>query len=448
MDKLKCLVSSIIEKPEKLFLILGIFFGLFFMILTPKYMVQDEGGHLHRATEIANGHFYNKVHPKVSKLDTYFKPNLKIGDEFPDEFGLFFHSGYSPLMYISSAIGLKLSEFSHNANIIFYTARLLNLFAWLAMIYFAIRLTPVFKWFFMLFALLPMSIFEGMSLSADSFVNAFCFLFFAYMFKLIYSDNKNSIKLSGKEIFIYAIFTLISAQLKGCLIYPALLIFLTKDKRKYLIGLGTIVLAVLLGALWVGINSGNVAIGVFAEPDINKEFLLTHPLTVLYYCAKTTITLFPNWLKDMIAIFGGCEARLNSWCYALTLIVYSISFMKIQPEQKISTSHKLFVCPLIIIYFLSVLTALFITWTAPNSEIIYGFQGRYITCILPLFFILFAKNTKPNNENFFKIFSATFLILLLIYSCFILNDTYLVLYKFYWKLLYWFYKPEFVSIIY
>ena len=254
--------------------------------------------------------------------------------------------------------------------------------------------------------------------------------------------------MSGKEIFIYAIFTLISAQLKGCLIYPALLIFLTKDKHKYLIGLGTIVLAVLLGALWVGINSGNVAIGVLAEPDINKEFLLTHPLTVLYYCAKTTITLFPNWLKEMIAIFGGYKAQLNIWAYALTLIVYSISFMKIQTEQKIPPYHKLFVCPLIIIYFLSILTALFITWTAPNSEIICGFQGRYITCILPLFFILFAKNTKPNNENFFKIFSATFLILLLIYSCFILNDTYLVLYKFYWKLLYWFYKPEFVSIIY
>ena len=68
MDKIKCLVSSLLEKPEKLFLILGIFFGLFFMILTPKYMVQDEGGHLHRATEIANGHFTIKFTLKYLNL--------------------------------------------------------------------------------------------------------------------------------------------------------------------------------------------------------------------------------------------------------------------------------------------------------------------------------------------------------------------------------------------
>ena len=89
-----------------------------------------------------------------------------------------------------------------------------------ALIAFAIRITPVFKWLFFFTALLPMSLYEGMSLSADSFNNAFAFLFFAYIFKLIFEKKE----LERQDYALLVSLSVLSAFTKGG-IYPVFLSF-------------------------------------------------------------------------------------------------------------------------------------------------------------------------------------------------------------------------------
>ena len=162
------------------------------MISTTPYSLSDEKGNTQRSIDIANGIFYNKgcYHTRSdidqifskSKLGNYLrrtgrKPNTK--------------NGYSPVMYLQSGLGIKTGYLLFkNAVAMFYLARLFNLFIWLTLIYFAIRVTPILKWQFCIFALLPKSIYVGMSVLCDSFVNAFFFLFFAYMFKLIFESKE------------------------------------------------------------------------------------------------------------------------------------------------------------------------------------------------------------------------------------------------------------------
>ena len=390
------------------------------MILTPPFKVADEPGHLHRAIEVSNGVLWNKTPAKISETDKLFLSDLNYSRNF-ENVGKDFHfqSGYSPVMYIFSAIGIKIGWIFKNTDLMFYLARLFNLFAWLALIYAAIKFTPVFKWQFMFFALLPMSIFEGMSVSADSFVNAFSLLFFAYMFKLIFEAEE---KLSLKELSLYGIFAVISSLLKGCLVYPVFLLLLSKDKRKYFITVIVLALSVLIGGLWAFNN--HVVFGPGAMSDECKRFLITEPFRYFLLAVKTMILSSIYWFKGLIGILGSTDVRYPLCVYVITGVVSLSNFFFIQAEKKISIKSRVLAAGLIFLFFMIMLTTLFVTWNNPLRGKIGGFQGRYIISVLPLFFLLLARNSKFKYETYYKLFLLIFLGILLIYSCFFITAVY------------------------
>lgn len=422
MEKWKRSLLIIIRKPELIFLLGGVVFGLLFMILTPPFAVPDESGHLHRAVEVSNGVLYNyKKHVAVSETDKIFYNTSEFTSAFKDVGKCFhFQSGYSPVMYFAAAVGVKTGYLFKNAFMMFYLARLFNFFVWLVLIYAAISLTPVFKWHFCIFALLPMNIFEGMSVSADSFVNGFCLLFFAYMFKLIF-ENYN--KLSNRQISVYAIFAFIASLLKGCLIYPEFLMLLVKDKRRYLISVVVTAISVFIGGLWI---LGNyVAVGPEVNPVQNKLILFSEPLKVLWIVIKTMVLNWPSWYTGFIgALKCSPPTAFPLPVYICTAIVYILNFFFIGCEKKIVFKHRFFAGCLILLFFIVILTALFCTWTPVGHDRVGGFQGRYLYSILPLFFMLLSRNSTVKFESKFKIFTVCYVFCLLVYSCYFLIMVY------------------------
>ena len=109
IGRIKASLDNIFSKPEVIFLVLGVVFGILFMILTPPFKVADEPGHLHRAIEVSNGVLWNKVPAKISETDKLFLSDLNYSRNF-ENVGkdFYFQSGYSPVMYIFSAIGIKI----------------------------------------------------------------------------------------------------------------------------------------------------------------------------------------------------------------------------------------------------------------------------------------------------------------------------------------------------
>ena len=419
---LKRLFQRLIDKPEIIFLVFGVLFGILFMVLTPPFEVPDEAGHLHRAVETANGVFYNKIPAGVSAYDNYFSQSQRFGNEFQSVGEKFhFQSGYNPVMYLASAAGVKLGAAFQSPVLMFYLARIFNLVVWLVLIYSAIKITPIFKWMFLFAALLPMSVFEGMSLSADSFVNSFSFLFFAFCFRLIFPVKE---KITASEAGIYYLMTLISSLLKGCLIYPAFLIFFVRDKRKWIYGISAIILAVIAGFLWVSHNY--TAVGPDGNPVAAKAFLCAHPFLFFEKVIRTVFISSFFWLKGAVGILGWLDVkRFPVWFYLMTLAVFISGLLFIPEKFKINLKMRVLAFILICLYTGMILTALFITWNPVDVYKIGGVQGRYFIALLPLFFILFSPNYKLSIDNLkFKCFLIAYIFFMLIMSSVLLINIY------------------------
>ena len=249
-----------LKSPEIIFVIFAFIFGIIILFLTPKFGVSDETTHFVRAKEVSNGILYNKI-PKNMTIRELNNSGKYHGA-----------SGYSPLMYAFSGMSLKLTK-NFDENVQFYIGRFVNLLVWIFLIALAIQITPVFKWAFFITALFPMSIFEGMSYSADSFSNAFAFLYFAYLFKLIYDEKMFSYK---TDLPLLILFSILKPLCKG-LIFPAFLTLLIPIKKyKYPICVFLILLSVFCGIFWSSNNY--IALYPNVDYDANNQFMITHPI--------------------------------------------------------------------------------------------------------------------------------------------------------------------------
>lgn len=394
-----------LNHPEIFFAIFAFVFGILIMFLTPFNEVPDELTHYVRAKEVSQGKLYNKPPEKMTqeelKNSTYK-----------------FHgaSGYSPVMYTASALGIK--TFPDNVH----AGRICNLLIWILLITAAIRITPVFKWLFMFTALLPMSIFEGMSYSADSFSNAFAFLFFAYIFKLIYQEKEFSYK---KDIPLLCLFGITGALSKGVILPLFLVPFIPIKKNKYLIFLFLISITLFTSYLWS--SSNYLATQSLTYTELNKYFVLHCPVSFSIILINTIKYFWIEWVMSTIGILGYFNIRLDNAIYYLTIILYFCIFIFIKEKYQIKSSLKIFASFVFLLYILMTCILLYIMATPFGWEKIVGIQGRYFLPALPLLFIIFGQNINNNNDKYsemFKRITITYIFLLLCYTCFILKQTY------------------------
>ena len=134
--------------------------------------------------------------------------------------------------------------------------------------------------------------------------------------------------------------------------------------------------------------------------------------------------IFKYWFKGLIGILGSTDVRYPLGVYVITGVVCLSSFFLIQAEKKILIKSRVLAAGLIFLFFMIMLTTLFVTWNNPLRGKIGGFQGRYIISVLPLFFLLLARNSKFKYETYYKLFLLIFLGILLIYSCFFITAVY------------------------
>ena len=387
-----------LKKPEIIFLIIGFIFGIIMIFLAPKSSVPDEETHLTRAVEISNGIFYNN--PKSKDIT--------------------FHgaSGYSPILYAASGLAVKLTQ-NMGKEIQFYSGRICNLLVWLFLIYLAISITPVFKWLFLITALFPMSLYEGMSYSADSFNNAFVFLFFAYIFKSIYEKEY----LRWQDYLILSIFSIISAFVKGALYPIFLFFFLPIKKYRYLFPCLMLILSFSLLFYWSSINY--TAYGPDTAPEYHRYILFNKPIIFLQYLFSTLNQYFAIFIKSCIGVLG----RLNIWigpCYTLILFAFFSNFL-IFPEEKIKNSHRIFALMCFILFSLFMFAMFYIVWTPIDWKSIAGIQGRYFIPLLPLLFIVFAQTKSYIGfkfQNIFKIYLILNTSFCLTFSCYMIYKHY------------------------
>lgn len=229
-DRQSALASLVSEEgkrwPEVVFVSIALVFGLTLVCVNAPFQIQDGGSHFFRAYHISQGDFVTsrkgdivggKIPESVRSLpgkynhlsghtelrvdrDTFWADFNKPFDAEEKQFVDFFvQSLYAPTVYFPQAAGMALGRMGEwSALKLMYAGRISALLCWIAMVFAAIRITPALKWVFVLVALLPKSLSQAASLSADGPTNAMALLLTAVIMREILS---NETKLNNWDVF-------------------------------------------------------------------------------------------------------------------------------------------------------------------------------------------------------------------------------------------------------
>lgn len=265
-------IDSPVNWP-RLFLLIGGFFGLVMLVLTPPFQVPDEHDHFFRAVMISSGQFVAKSYPFSEELKKkvpkkYLKGKggivpvsipyttrnvnhkLPFHPENKQQFSdlkkmlalplhmkgmpeVFINTsagGYAPPLYLPAALTIAVGKsFNLSALWLMYLGRLANLMVFLSLIYWALRITPTGKPVIFLLALMPMTLFLAPSLSIDGLIIASSILLVSALLNLARNDK---LKVEHQFwIIIPLTFTLIAL---GKVVYcPLILLFLISPKNLF-----------------------------------------------------------------------------------------------------------------------------------------------------------------------------------------------------------------------
>ncbi len=421
--------------PQTAFLIIGLIYGLGFLLATPAFQVPDEYEHFYRALYVSEGHVIPEKLGNTSGV--YVPESVKVtSDTVNDEWHSFLQNRqnktnltpllylpfnsknmvfedisriavvtYSPVPYLVSAFAIDLGKlFNLSPLVLMYIGRLANLLVWIFLTYLAIRITPVHKWVFLMLALIPMTLFEAASLSADSFLFGLAFLIIAIFFKFAFDDNKKKIRI--KDIYILFILLMLIGLAKSNYFLLFFLIFLIPaekfgNRKKMLLVSGSLFLGVaaIIG-IWYLLTK-NLYAPIVPQVSISGQiaYILGDPLRFPYVLLNTFINRGASYQLLFVGNFW-LDIPLPMWwigTYIATIIPVALLDKN---KINITRNQKLISSVTFIFNFIAACVLVYITWTAVGQNIIDGIQGRYFIPILPLLFLLLYK--IRNFENYYN----------------------------------------------
>ena len=450
--------------PQYVFIVLGLIYGIAFLVLIPPFQVPDEYEHYYKSWDISNGHIIpekigNKAGvtvPESVKIMTdnvyqkwkyYILNNQSMDMEFLLNLPLKSSTNtfvdiskyavvtYSPLPYLASALSIALGKlFDLSPLILLYLGRFGNLLLWLLIIFLAIKITPVFKWGFLVIALMPMTLFQAASLSADGIAISLSFLSIALFLKLALDDNIK--KITRKHILIIISIGLLLGLAKMPYIMLILLFFLIPSKKFesmtkmfHIFGL-TFLLGVLVIALWNFMVNG---LYMPLDPGISLQDQLLYILHYPVDFIQTLLNTSSQYAGELPFIVVGNWAYANSPIPSLIYYMYFFIILLVaafdKGSFKISLKQRYIILGLFLLIAGTIFVLEYLTWTYTGAPVIHGIQGRYLIPILPLLFLtLYEKSERTKNMLLVELTLSLLIILIMSKVVLIFINYYYMLY--------------------
>ena len=229
--------------------------------------------------------------------------------------------------YISTAIGIKITDFLSNSPLaIFFTGRLFNMLISFVIIYYAIKISPKYKKIILFVATIPMFIQQMCSVSYDAILNATCIFYFAYCIKLIYNKKKISIFDNMTLVFLlYIIYTIKPVYLPLAII---LLFVPKKNYRSLLKKILSFILIIFSIFLIDKIITSFVFIPIESINDkssnLQLQYLLKYPMNIFHIAFNTFKINGLFYLQSLIGYFGWFKFHLWNifiYCIYIGLII-------------------------------------------------------------------------------------------------------------------------------
>jgi len=441
------------EQPAKnpnfprLFLIIGGFFGLAMLLITPPFQVPDEHDHFFRAMMISSGQFVAQSYPFTAserekvplkyllgkggivpvsipytsrmvnhKLPFHPENKQKFADikrildlpmqmeGYPDVFVNTSAANYSPLLYLPTATILNLGRLTGKSPLLLiYLGRFINLLCFLTLVYWALRITPTGKSLFFLIALMPMTLFLAPSISIDGLLIANALLLTAGLLKLAANPED---PVSRIEWLIIP-GTAISLALGKIIYTPLLLLFFlnphaifSKERSRLYLCFCTIACVILTSLAWAQLKTLEL------HPDLTQiafdftSFQYNDKLLPLIDAKRQLSnllhnpTLFPQVLFTTLHQYGlyfiqtfvGQLGWLDTRLPAWIIWSYPVCLMAGAISSKPITSHPSFTRVLFGFTWITIFSGIFLGFYLVGTPV----DGNFISGVQGRYFIPFA----------------------------------------------------------
>ncbi|MCB0667091.1 MAG: DUF2142 domain-containing protein, partial [Saprospiraceae bacterium] len=456
-------------KPHRFFILTGAIFGSLMLVLTPPFQVPDEVNHFYRAYQIVDGGFkaeqyqfrlggevprslikvadpFLELRWQMNRKTTFsaiskqmsipLEPDNTTFIDFPNT------ALYNPVSYLPQILPIFiLKQLNAPPLLIFYGTRIFTLAVWVVCIGFLIRSLVAFKWLFTMLALLPMTVYMSMGVSADVMTNLVAFLFVGFIL-----NQRAKTKALGRQEFlkmVLFVFLLASAKVVYiALVFLFLLIPSGRFDRSWKFWLsfaGLLFLGLTTSFLWAGAISQiylpydqyNLAFRDFldlprcANMHEQLNYILGHGVYVVEVFFRSLYHAFSMYYPGYIGTFGWLDAKMPEWLIHLTYM-YLFLITIFQPPTKFDFTliDRIILFGAAIFTTAALLLSQLLSWECVGGDFIKTIQGRYFIPIFPLLFLSISALIKlPSYGPFIKNRLIVF------YSLFLLSVSSLVIYK-------------------
>lgn len=454
---------------EKLFVVLGLIFGIVLAFVNPPYHSNDEDRRFYQAYAMSNGRFvpeqgeneYGAPLPKsVYQItasyqaikfrkgkDTVAISRAKMAETLrkplnPEDED-FYHIGELkdyPIPAIAPAIGILFGKlFAPNPIKILRFGRIASLLLYLFVVYFAIKIIPIHKAVLFLIALNPTSLFQAASISYDGASNALSFLLFALILKFALHADK---KIETKDLILLAAIALLHRFTKnGYFLLPFLFLIIPIKKIgspiKYGLTLAFFAILIFLpNWTWVAfVRSLDLSGGPELQKDFyfsratNMSYALSHPFATIGLIFKNLIYQRQEWAAGAFAKFGYSYKTLGTLFYAIHgLVLLAAAFFDSNEKFEFKVRQRVTLIAIALISFFGLIFGFYTDASPVGAELIFGLQGRYFIPLLPplLATVYNSKFDFEGRRKFGPIVLGAYAVAILTYVAIFINGFYYV----------------------
>ncbi|MGT2907644.1 DUF2142 domain-containing protein [Streptococcus dentiloxodontae] len=329
---------------------------------------------------------------------------------------------YTPFSYLPYIVVAKISQtFSIKPVTEYLWMRIIGFLFYFGLITLAIRITPIGKITLGIVMVIPTTIVNLTSISADGYLLAIASLFTAYVFHIMQQILNKGKALTINDYLAIMILSILLVMgkipifvLMG-LFLPIIFILYTQKKIPQVLFLsGTIVFCAILTLLWLAIVK-DVNTGAFFGRNVDTFKQLSH--------IRSDILGYLSLLKDSIIHYRFIDFSIgytdslditnipeNISIFGLIALLMAI-FWKGNTTRLSIDNHKIFYYSFQTIkyaiaasFVILVFTILYLQFSLIGSPIIDGVQSRYF---IPIYFLIFSINSRISlSKNWYMLLLA------------------------------------------
>jgi len=378
----------------RLFVAAALLIGIAYVFVTPPFEVPDEQNHFWRGLAIGNGQLLPKrgldATPIVKSTQNLVwvlartEPRETLAQKLRVIAALRydgsaagtvrFAAWYTPLPYVAQSL---IAALPLRPAILFYGGRMANLAAAILLIALAIRAAPQYGNVIAAAALLPMSLYEFASWSADAATIALAWLFTALL--LVPPRRTGIIALAGFAL----------ALCKPAYFLLALLAFAMPFRRRDRVAIiGATTIGTLLAILAAGRGAYNPRPGLPVDAAAQLRCIAADPIHFASIAVHDVATNGRFYIEEMIGRFGANEIKLSPVIITIEIILLLAVALASGAEQR--ARIRLTALVIVVLTIGGILLSQYLIWSVVCGDAIEGVQGRYFLEILPLFLAAIA----------------------------------------------------------